>query len=87
MRVLTTCGLSALVAMSAVAAERVTMQLEWGFGPPSSEMYWDGQLRVEGGRLVSMDPVSFEPERHDRMTPPRFRSYTVGGGTDGMELV
>jgi len=87
MRVLTTCGLSALVAMSAVAAERVTMQLEWGFGPPSSEMYWDGQLRVEGGRLVSMDPVSFEPERHDRMTPPRFRSCTVGGGTDGMELV
>jgi hypothetical protein len=73
--------------LTAVRAERVAMQLEWGFGPTPSEMYWDGQVRVVDGRLISMQAVSFEPDMHDRMTPPRFRSYTVNNGTDGMELV
>ncbi len=68
-------------------AERVAMQLEWGFGATASEIYWDGQVRTDDGRVVSMRAVSFEPDRHDRMTPPKFRSYTQGSGTDAMELV
>ena len=67
-------------------AEPVAMQLEWGFGPSPSEMYWDGQVRVIDGRLASMQAVSFEADRHDRMTPPGFQSYTVNNGTDGMKL-
>ena len=73
--------------VSAARAEQLAIQLEWGFGPTPSEIYWDGQVRVIDGRLVSMQAVSFEPDRHDRITPPRFRSYTVNIGTDGMELV
>ncbi len=75
------------VFVAGAPAEPVGMQLEWGFGPTPSEMYWDGQVQVSDGRLVSMKAVSFEPDRHDRMTPPRFQSYTVNQGTDGMELV
>ena len=77
----------AVVMTPAAFAERVAMQLEWGFGPVPSEMYWDGQISVAEGQLVSMQAVSFEADRHDRMTPPVFRSYTVGNGTDGMQLV
>jgi hypothetical protein len=77
--------LSLLVTVA--RAERVAMQLEWGLGPTPSEMYWDGQVRVVDGHLISMQAVSFEPDMHDRMAPPRFRSYTVNNGTDGMELI
>lgn len=84
-------GVLLIVIMSlpapAAPAERVAMQLEWGFGPTSSEMYWDGQVQVADGRLLSMQAVSFEADRHDRMTPPKFQSYTVNAGTDGMELI
>jgi len=72
---------------TATRAEQFAMQLEWGFGPASSEMYWDGQVRVMNGRLISMKAVSFEGDRHDRMTPPKFQSFTMSNGTDGMELV
>ena len=72
---------------STARAERVAMQLEWGFGATSSEMYWDGQVSVSEGQLASMQAVSFEADRHDRMTPPEFLSFTMGSGTDGMELV
>ena len=73
--------------VSVAGAEQVAMQLEWGFGPAESEIYWDGQIEVVDGRLVSMKPVSFESDRHDRMRPPKFQSFTVAAGTDGMELV
>jgi hypothetical protein len=67
--------------------EQVAMELEWGFGPAGAEMYWDAQVQVVDGRLVSMKAVSFEPDRHDRIRRPKFQSFTVGAGTDGMELV
>ncbi len=73
--------------VSAARAERAAMQLEWGFGPAGTESYWDGQVQISDGRLVSMSPVSFEADRHDRMRTPKFQSFTVAGGTDGMELV
>lgn len=73
--------------VSVARGERIEMQLEWGLSPAGSEIYWDGQVRVTDGRLVAMKAVSFEGDRHDRMTPPRFQSFTVAGGTDGMELV
>ncbi|MBL7041923.1 MAG: hypothetical protein ISR77_25040 [Pirellulaceae bacterium] len=72
---------------SVARAEQVAMQLEWGLGPTPSEMYWDGQVRVMNGRLISMKAVSFEPDRHDQMRPPEFKSFTVNNGTDGMELI
>ncbi len=87
MRMIIGCTLILGVFVSAAGAEKVAMQLEWGFGPTPSEMYWDATVRVVDGRLASMQAVSFEGDRHDRMTPPTFRSYTVNDGTDGMELV
>jgi len=68
-------------------AEQVSMELQWGFGPAGSESYWDGQVQVVDGRLVSMKAISFEGDRHDRMRAPKFQSFTVAGGSDGMELV
>ena len=73
--------------VSVARAEQVAMELEWGFGPAGSEIYWDGHVQVVDGRLVSMKAISFEGDRHDRMRPPKFQSFTMGGGTDGMELV
>lgn len=87
MRITGICVLCLCLLASVADAEQVAMQLEWGFGPTPSEMYWDGQVRVMGGRLISMKAVSFEPDRHDQMTPPKFRSFTMNNGTDGMELV
>lgn len=87
MRIAAISILTLWVVTSVARAEQVAMQLEWGFGPTPSEMYWDGQMRVMKGRLISMKAVSFEPDRHDRMRPPEFKSFTVNNGTDGMELV
>ena len=69
-------------------AERITFDLEWGFAPAESELYWDGTFQVTGGKLVSSEPVSFESDRHDRLlSRAAFRSLTVGNGTDGLKLV
>lgn len=82
-----------MLAMSAAGttldgAERVTFELEWGFGPKSSEMYWDGTFQVGNGQLIALEPISFETDRHDRMVSTSgFQSYTVSGGTDGMSVV
>jgi hypothetical protein len=86
MRFLLSCLVT--VSLSApVGGEQVRMQLEWGFGKTPCELYWDGQVRVVDGQLLSMQAVSFEPDRHDRLTPPTFQSLTVNAGTDGLDLV
>jgi hypothetical protein len=68
-------------------AEQITLQVQWGFGPVPSEMLWDGEVQVSGGRLVKMQAVSFEPDKRDRMTPPTFRSFTQDSNSDGMDLI
>ncbi len=68
-------------------SEEVIFELEWGFGPSPSEIYWDGSVQVTGGKIASMEAVSFESDRHDRLKPPAFQSYTVNQGTDGMKLI
>ena len=77
-----------VASVGSVHAERFKMELEWGFGPNPSEIYWDGEFQVTGGRLISLEPISFERDRHDRLVlPRRLQSYTLNSGTDGMQLV
>jgi len=87
MRILLGCLLVVSLPASLVCGEQVRMQVEWGFGPQPCELYWDGQVRVLDGQLVSMQAVSFEPDRHDLLKPPKFQSFTMNNGTDGMELI
>ena len=69
-----------------LVGEQLVMELEWGF-ETTGDTYWDGTVKLDGGRLVTMKAVSFERDRHDRLTPPSFKSFTTPKGTDGMELV
>lgn len=86
MRFAVTLGLILCAFLSQASAERIGMQLEWGFGPVPSEILWDGEVRVIGGSLVKMEAFSFERDKRDRMTPPTFRSYTQNDFSDGMAL-
>ena len=87
MRKLLSCLLVVGLSASAVWGEQVRMQLEWGFGPKPCELYWDGQVRVLDGQLVSLQAVLFEADLHDLLQPPAFKSYTLNNGTDGLQLV
>lgn len=87
MRILLGCLLVVSLSAPATCSEQVRMQIEWGFGPTPCELYWDGQVRVTDGKLVSMQAVSFEPDRHDLLRPPAFQSFTMNQGTDGLELL
>jgi hypothetical protein len=87
MRLLASVTLWAALSAPVTANEQVGVRLEWGFGPASSELYWDGEIQCIDGTLVSINAVSFEADRHDRLTAPTFQSLTVNNGTDGAELV
>ena len=73
--------------VSGASAQRISIQLEWGFGPTPSEMLWDGEIRVTGGELVNMEAFSFESDKRDRLTPPTFRSFTQNNFSDGMRVI
>ncbi len=86
MRIIVAGTLILCVLVSQGMAERITIQLEWGFGPVPSEMLWDGQVQVRDGVIEKMEAFSFERDKRDVITPPTFRSFTQDNFSDGMEL-
>ncbi|MHB8897470.1 MAG: hypothetical protein ACYC6Y_01845 [Thermoguttaceae bacterium] len=87
MRVTLAVFLVSLVFVSPARAERITIQLEWGFSPPSTQILWDGEVQVSDGTIEKMESFSFEKDKRDRLTPPTFQSFTQNEFSDGMTVV
>ncbi|NOZ23852.1 MAG: hypothetical protein GXP25_22465 [Planctomycetes bacterium] len=77
--------LAQLITWSTVQAEEVECFILWGIGGR-----WDGSLEVEKGRLLQVDPFSFEEQYGDRFhgADERKASWVsgTGGALDGIHV-